>query len=155
VESATRALRSAPASDTARVSIRLDDVTARLVESRFELRGDATGVELVGENGRGDAARTLLGRPGARGGRAGELAAVGAIFEEGLAEPGARAVLLTGAPGVGKSLLAAEYLRRLESAGPEMEIWIARGDPILAGTSFGLLAQVVRQAADADGAGPP
>src|SRR5262249_10135016 len=50
------------------------------------------------------------------------------------------------AAGAGKSRLVAEFLRRRKLAGTEIEVWIGRGDPVSAGSSFAILAQALRRA---------
>src|SRR5207249_3018044 len=60
-------------------------------------------------------------------------------------EPRAMAVLVTGAAGMGKSRVRHEIMRTLRARGAE--IWIARGDPVGAGSAFGLAGQLVRRAA--------
>src|SRR5262249_12233622 len=81
-------------------------------------------------------------------GREREIAALSALLEECVAEPRARAVLVTGPAGVGKSRLRQAFLssaRQKEGAGAE--VWIARGDPGRVGSSLGMAAQIVAQAA--------
>ena len=58
-------------------------------------------------------ARTLLGKPTPFVGRDRELATLEALFEECAGEPVARAVLVTGFPGAGKSRLVAEMMRQI------------------------------------------
>jgi len=70
------------------------------------------------------------------------------LFDECVAEPMARAVVVTGAAGVGKSRVRYELVKRLgERAGERPEIWIGRGDPLRAGTPYGLIAPALRRAA--------
>lgn len=87
--------------------IRIDEITANLVDGRFEL---TRGV-LVGRRD-DDVARRLLGKATPFVGRDKELAILDAIFAECTAEPVARAVLVTGPPGVGKSRLRRELAQR-------------------------------------------
>jgi predicted ATPase len=69
-----------------------------------------------------------------------------ALWEACLSEPQAQAVLVTGAAGVGKTRLRQEFLRRL-SEEERVEVWIGRGDPLRAGSPFGMLAPALRRAA--------
>jgi tetratricopeptide (TPR) repeat protein len=125
--------------------VRVDEVTAGLLDVRFSLDGDDHGLMLAGERDVATPARTLLGRPIPCVGRERELAALGALFEECVGEPMAHVVLVTGPPGIGKSRLRYELVQRL--ADQDAEIWIGRGDPMSAGAPFAMLAQALRRAA--------
>src|SRR5262249_13812060 len=120
--------------------IRLDEVSAGLLEARFAIEGDANGLVLTGERDVAAVTRTLLGkRTRCVGGERG-LVPLGAIFDECVAEPMAHIVVITGAAGVGKSRLRYEIVQRLATKAP-LEIWIGRGDPMSAGAPFAMLAQ--------------
>ncbi len=70
-------------------------------------------------------------------------------LEEAVTEPVARAVLVTGTAGMGKSRVRHEFLRHVRERhgqGP-LEIWTARGDAMAAGSPFALISQIVRHAA--------
>ena len=126
--------------------ILLDEVSAGLLAGRFEVGGAGGHLALLGEHGDGERPRTLLGKPTAFVARDAELAALEASFAAAVDEPGPRVVLVTAPPGVGKSRLRQELLRRL-AAGAAPEVLIGRGDPITAGAPFGPLADLVRRAA--------
>ncbi|MES2542643.1 MAG: hypothetical protein V4583_19000, partial [Pseudomonadota bacterium] len=49
--------------------------------------------------------------------------------------------------GVGKSRLRYELLRTLRHRGGAHEVWTSRGDPMRAGSPFGMLSQIIRAAA--------
>jgi len=127
-------------------AIRLDDVTAGLLDQRFETDRDARGLFLRGERP-ADTGRTLLGKATPTVGRDRELALLTSLFDECVAEPLAYAVVITGAAGIGKSRLRNELLRRIRARGPEVEIWIGRGEAMSAGSPFAILAQAIRRAA--------
>ncbi|MFT3768944.1 MAG: protein kinase [Minicystis sp.] len=127
-------------------AIDLDDVTAGLLDLRFDVALGPLGLTLTGERDLAEAARTLLGRPTPFVGRDREMAAIEALFAECAAEPAARATLITGAAGVGKSRLRHEIVARLLLRGGA-EIWMARGDPMRAGAPFGVIGQLVRRTA--------
>ncbi|MCC6558265.1 MAG: protein kinase [Polyangiaceae bacterium] len=127
--------------------IRIDEVTAGLVGARFEVKSDAAGLTLGPERDEGDRERRLLGQVTPCVGRDRELSALLGLFDEVAGEGVARAALLTGPPGVGKSRLCAELCARIRERGEPVEIWIGRGDPISAGSPFGLLAAALRRAA--------
>jgi tetratricopeptide (TPR) repeat protein len=123
-------------------TIRVDEVSAGLLDVRFAIEGDDTGLVLARERDVATAARTLLGKPIPCIGRDRELAALGAIWQECVAEPMAHVVVVTSAAGVGKSRLRYELVQRLHA-----ETWIGRGDPMSAGAPFAMLAQALRRAA--------
>jgi tetratricopeptide (TPR) repeat protein/predicted Ser/Thr protein kinase len=125
--------------------IRVDEVAAGLLDIRFVIEGDDQGLVLSGERDVTDAGRTLLGKPTSCVGRERELAALGAIFAECVAEPMAHIVVVTAAPGVGKSRLRHEFLQRLDPTA--VEIWIGRGSPMSVGAPFAILAQALRRVA--------
>jgi eukaryotic-like serine/threonine-protein kinase len=126
--------------------IRIDEVTAGLLDDRFDVRLDPPERLLCGEREAEEGARTLLGKRTACVGRERELSTLQGLFEECAAEPIAHAVLVTAPAGVGKSRLRHEFVQRLRSRG-EVEVWVARGDPMRAGAPFGLLGQMVRHTA--------
>jgi eukaryotic-like serine/threonine-protein kinase len=140
-------------------NVRIDDMTAGLLDARFELgvrgapRGlpgseadDERGLELVAEREMVDTTRTLLGREGPCVGRERELDMLEGLFDECLEEPMAHAVLITGAAGVGKSRVRYEFLKRLARREVDHEVWMARGDPMGAASPFGLLGHALRHA---------
>lgn len=127
--------------------IHLDEVTAGLLDARFLVRAEPLGLELVGEREAAYGGRTLLGRATACVGRDRELVQLEGVFAECVSDDVARAVLVTAPAGVGKSRLRYELVRMLRHRGDPLEVWIARGDPMRAGSPFGMLSQIVRQAA--------
>ena len=140
IEVATRLVQDAPP------GIRVDQVSAGLLDVKFAIETDSSGLVLARERDVATAARTLLGKPIPCVGRERELAMLRAIFDECVAEPMAHVVLVTGAVGVGKSRLRFELLQRLGQV-IGVETWIGRGDPMSAGAPFAMLAQALRRAA--------
>ena len=126
--------------------IALDEVTAGLLGARFEVGGDAIGLELRGERTVHEVSRTVLGKPTSCVGRDREIAVLDGVFSECIEEGVARVVLVTGAPGIGKSRLRDEFVRAPKHH-TGAQIWIARGDPSRAGSAFGLLAEALHGAA--------
>jgi len=135
--------------------IHVDEVTAGLLDSRFVVRSDGSGLDLVGEQASADAGRMLLGKPTPCVGRERELVMLEGVFAECVADDVARAVLVTAPAGVGKSRLRYELLRTLRHRGDRSEVWTSRGDPMRAGSPFGMLSQIIRAAADAQDGEPP
>jgi tetratricopeptide (TPR) repeat protein len=126
--------------------IALDELSAGLLDARFEVIERDDGLMLCGERALIQGVRTLLGRPTPCVGRDWELGALTAILDEGIDEPKVRAVKLIGAAGIGKSRLAAEFVSRARERYGELVIWGGRGDSLRAGSTLDLLAQALRRA---------
>jgi tetratricopeptide (TPR) repeat protein len=147
VDRATALLADAPPQE---ISITIDAVTARLVSPHFDVDASSSReLLLLGSRSLGaiDAPRRLLGRLTPFVGRQGELRELWSDVEACVRERSARATLVVAPSGGGKSRLAAELLHAVDDAG-DAEIWVARGDPMTAGSPFGMLGQVIRAAAD-------
>jgi tetratricopeptide (TPR) repeat protein len=117
----------------------LDEVTSGLLDERFEVHGGV----LHGERDQPAEARTVLGKPTPYVGRERELALLETVFAECVSDATAHAVLVTGPPGVGKSRLCHEFLKRTGG----ITLLYARGDPMRAGSPFSLVAPAVRRVA--------
>jgi tetratricopeptide (TPR) repeat protein len=128
-----------------RGGVRIDEVTAGLLDTRFEVRSDAGTLVLLGRREELETPRTLLGKATPFVGREKELALLEATFGECVAEPVARAVLVTAPAGVGKSRLRHELVERVRKQ-DDARIVAVRGDPVGAGSAFGLVRQIVRNA---------
>jgi tetratricopeptide (TPR) repeat protein len=137
----TRGLREL---DRAREGIRLDEPTARLIEGRFAVEGARGDRLLRPVEGPEDFGSTLLGQAMPFLGRDRELAALLAMHEQCVAEPVARAVLLIGPAGAGKSRLRHELLLRLAAGPTPPVLLLGRGDPLGHGSPFGMLAGAIR-----------
>lgn len=112
IERAVHRLTRAPRAPTSRPPpIAIDEVTAALLDVRFDCRTTADGPELHGERARSEAFRTLLGRAVACVGRERDLQSLSAAFREAVDEAQAQAVLVTAPAGLGKSRLAHEFTR--------------------------------------------
>ncbi|AUX34505.1 MULTISPECIES: serine/threonine-protein kinase [Sorangium] len=126
--------------------IRLDDATASLIASRFETVRGPGGCWLRGPKEEPDTIPRLLGKPTPCVGRERELSQLATEWRHCVDEPSANAVVVMGAPGLGKSRLAWEFLRTLKEQREGAAIWIGRADPMAAGSPFGLVAQALRRA---------
>ncbi|HTJ40799.1 MAG TPA: protein kinase [Kofleriaceae bacterium] len=124
--------------------IAIDPTTAGLLDPRFDVRGDTGGLELRGENIDADELRTVLGKTTPLVAREAELGALVAAWDACVAEPGARAALITSAPGLGKSRLRHELVARV---GEKASVLVGRGDVTAAGAAFGVIASAIRDAA--------
>jgi tetratricopeptide (TPR) repeat protein len=139
IDQGVRALREAR-------YIRLDETTAGLLDARFDVRRDADGFELCGERDVLESPRTLLGRTTTCVGRDRELAVLEGLYQECVGEPVARAVLVTGPPGAGKSRLRFELWRLLVERGEPVEVLFGQGDALGGGSPLGLIAPALRRA---------
>lgn len=127
--------------------ILIDDVTAGLLDRRFSLSSAGPRRYRLMGAGKGDGAEPrLLGLSTECVGRQRELATIEGIVDECLEEERARAVLVTGSAGAGKSRLTFELLRRVAERHGEITVWTGRGDWLRSGASCGLLAEVIRDA---------
>jgi len=127
-------------------NIILDEVTARLLDARFETRLLVPGAfALRGERVSMDETRSLLGRPTPCVGRDRELALFDLLFAECRDDSSARVVLIIAPAGMGKSRLRHEFMRRLESRHEQVQILICRGDSLATGSAYALIGQAVRQ----------
>lgn len=127
--------------------VRLDGVSAALLESNFDVGLDNAGYFLRGERGGAAGGRTLLGKATPCVGRDRELITLEATYTECVQDSVARAVLVTAPPGLGKSRLRAELLKKIADRGEEVTLLEARGESFLAGSPFGLLGALIKQAA--------
>jgi tetratricopeptide (TPR) repeat protein len=132
--------------DDAVAPIALDEVTAGLLDARFEVRGGRGGLELHAERELVEGAKTLLGTPTICVGRDRELRVLDELFNECVEGPSAQAALVTSPAGLGKSRIAHELIRLVRKSNPEVEIWIGRGDSLRAGSAFGMIGQAIRGA---------
>ena len=124
--------------------VRLDPMTAGLLDARFQLTADPGGRSLVGERDL-PPPRLLLGRATPCVGRERELAMLEGLFEECARESQARVALVTAPAGIGKSRLRYELVGRVAG---RAEVFVARGDPMRVGAPFGMLVAELRRAAN-------
>jgi tetratricopeptide (TPR) repeat protein len=127
-------------------AIAIDEATAALLRDRFEIQEQGGSFALLAERRDLTPGRTLLGQRTPFLGREREMATLQALYLEVVEESVARAAVVTGGPGVGKSRLRAELCDALATEARPPKIWIARGEPLTAGASFGLAGQLVRRA---------
>ncbi len=130
-----------------RKGIRLDEVTAGLLNPRFEVDGDRHGLILRGERDLAEAARTLLGKPTPFVGRDRELDEILGLVRSSFEESRPAIALVLGPPGAGKSRLRHELTARIRAEHGAATLWIGRGDPMRAGSAFGMIGPVVRREA--------
>ncbi len=134
--------------------VRIDDVTASLLGPHFRVKRAGDMFVLLDAESSGDVVRPLLGRPTPCVGREKELALLEATLRESATEPVARAVLLTAAPGTGKSRVRQELVARAKR-GSDLTVLSARADPVGAGSALGIVRRLVRKAAELHDREPP
>ena len=149
-----RALEVWRRASSASAGVWVDEVAATLLAPAFELGGEPGARALLGETLR-EGARTLLGRRTPMVGRDRELLVLESLWDGVVEDAQARAVLVTAPAGVGKSRLRHELVTRLSQHGPAPMVWMARGDPLGAGSPFGLLARALRAALGVGTGEPP
>ncbi|UQA58081.1 serine/threonine-protein kinase [Polyangium aurulentum] len=123
----------------------IDDVTRALLDVRFDVTNGGT--VLRGEREVGKQARTLLGKPSPYVGRERELRTVRDLVDQSFGEGMARAILVLGNSGMGKSRLRYEILARVREDYPGVRVALGRGDSISAGSAFAILGSALRGAA--------
>ena len=122
----------------------LDELTAELLDMRFQIHRPRPGRAILGEERQGtEEPRLLLGRPTPCVGREQELRLLSALVAGCTEEERARAVLVLGTSGIGKSRLRHELVRRLQTHGSAVTVIQGRGDALQTGMTHGLLSQAV------------
>jgi tetratricopeptide (TPR) repeat protein len=127
--------------------VRIDEVTAGLLDAHFDVGADKGGLVLRRERALVATSRTVLGHETPCVGRERELHALTGMLAECVDEGVARVVLVTAPAGAGKSRLRAELLADVarKRAVRPVDVWLGRGDPISAGSPFGVLAHALRR----------
>jgi serine/threonine protein kinase/tetratricopeptide (TPR) repeat protein len=139
-----RRLESAGTAPAAQVM--MDETTGGLLGPRFQLDKAPSGTFLLrGEQLSMDESRPLLGRPTPCVGRMQELTILEMAFNSCVEDSAARALLVVAPAGTGKSRLRHEFLRRLERRAQPPVVLLGRGDPMTAGSAYGLLGHGVRR----------
>lgn len=127
-------------------NIYLDTMTAGLLEGRFELTGKPGIQRLMRESQKTDLPM-VLGKRTPFVGRKREMATLSALLDECVDESVARAILVTGPPGMGKTRLQREFLHVIEQHDEDIEVWHGRGDSMLTGSPLEVIAQAIRGSA--------
>ena len=128
-----------------RGTIWVDETTATLLDSRFDVRSTDLGFLLRGTRQTLEPTRTVLGRQTRCVGRKRELSLLGATFDECQDEGVANIVLVTGPPGIGKSRLAHEFTRQLRRSHASVEVLWGGGDPMSVGAPFSILIEAIQR----------
>ncbi|MDB4935464.1 MAG: protein kinase [Labilithrix sp.] len=125
----------------------LDVATAELLDGRFRIDGDAEWRELRDEEDSIAPVRMLLGKPTPCVGRETQLAMLTAMVSACAGESHACSALVTAPPGFGKTHVIRELLRTSVAARGDVDVLVAKGDPIRAASPLGVASQLVRRAA--------
>jgi tetratricopeptide (TPR) repeat protein len=136
IDRASELVRDAPVA-----GVRVDDATAGLLDARFDVAGSV----LRGERDAAEGVRTVLGKPVPCVGRDREMAALETFYGDCVSRSAARAVLLTGVAGAGKSRLLHETLQRLRGLDRPPAVWSGRADPMSAGAPLAIVADALRR----------
>ena len=126
-------------------AILLDGVTRELLDGRFiTATGGGVGL-LLGERADFDDSRPLLGRPTPCVGRELELIQLEGVMASAVDDGMRKAAVVVAPPGMGKSRLRHELLRRLPQRHPHATVLVGYGDPLSAGSPYVLLADALRR----------
>ncbi|WP_438013804.1 protein kinase [Sorangium sp. So ce315] len=128
----------------------LDELSSRLLEARFLVTTRGGQLVLQGERASVDASRPLLGRPTPCVGREQELSMLLGAIEGCVEEAMPSGAIVIAAPGMGKSRLRHELLRRLAARAPGVAVLSASGAPMTAGSPYGLLGEALRRLCDVE-----
>jgi eukaryotic-like serine/threonine-protein kinase len=127
--------------------IRLDTLTRGLLDGRFVTASEAGVSVLVDEQAALDDSRPLLGKPTPCVGREIELLQLEGVMASALEERAPKAALVLGPPGIGKSRLRHELLRRLGQRFPGSAVLVGYGDPLTAGSPYVQVGDALRRCA--------
>ncbi len=146
----------AEASMTEESGVWLDALSARLLSPRFAITTTRSLPVLRGtQASTADASRPLLGRPTPCVGREQDLAMLGMAIDRAIEASEPAGALVIAPPGMGKSRLRHELLRRLGARELDIEVLSGSGAPLRAGSPYGLLGEALRRLCDVHIGDPP
>jgi tetratricopeptide (TPR) repeat protein len=134
-----------PHAPRAQETLWLDELTARLIDTRYHVRRVEGGWTVEGRRSGIEEARTLLGQPTPCVGREQELQILSAALHACTEDATASVLLVLASSGTGKSRLRQEFLLRLAERSAPLEVLFGAGDPRRAAVPYGLLGQAVRE----------
>jgi tetratricopeptide (TPR) repeat protein len=127
--------------------VRVEEALTALLGARFELARDDTGVYLLAPRETLETKRSLLGRPATFLGRGQELSFLAGLLTDSALERQAKAVLVSGPAGIGKSRLLQEFMAWLRTRTEPALVLFGAGDSLAAGSPYALLGRAVRRLA--------
>jgi len=125
----------------------LDTLTEGLLAGRLQIEhedGRARAVRAE-DPAMDEGVRRLLGQPTPCVGREQELATLESILSTCIGDSVARAAGVVAPPGMGKSRLRREFLRRATHRHPELLMLLGRGEIMNVGAPYGMLGQALRR----------
>ncbi len=122
----------------------IDELTRKLLDARFVVGVEPDGALLTAEDQASDLSRPLLGKPTPCVGREAELGTLESQLRACIEESEARAVVITAQPGVGKSRLRHELMRRLAARSEPVTVLYGAGDLMSAGAPYGIVGAAIR-----------
>jgi len=132
--------------DGARPHIPLDDATGGLMAGHFDVCEERGAMWLIGRRAPAERPRSILGRAAPCVGRTTELAMIAALVDEAFVAPTARALLITGPAGIGKTRLRYEAIQALAERHPDARVWLAAGDAARDGSPLWFAQELIRAA---------
>ena len=126
----------------------VDELTQGLLDTTFEVESNNGQRCLIGERSDIEAERLLMGKATPFLGRERELGLLELTLRECIDESVPQTVLVTAPPGQGKSRLRQEFVLKARKE-RDLAVFVARADPVAAGSAFLLVRQIVRQAVGA------
>jgi tetratricopeptide (TPR) repeat protein len=127
--------------------VRVEEGVTSLLSARFELARDDAGVYLIAPRETLETKRSLLGRPATFLGRGQELSFLAGLLTDSALEGQAKAVLVSGPAGIGKSRLLQEFMAWLRARPEPALVLFGAGDSLAAGSPYALLGRAVRRLA--------
>jgi serine/threonine protein kinase len=128
-------------------AVRLDALTAGLLDPRFVTASRHGVLVLLAENPALDESRPLMGKPTPCVGREVELDQLEGLLASAVEESAPRAAVVLGPPGIGKSRLRHELTRRLQARHPDVICMVGCGDPLNAGSPYAIVGDALRRRA--------
>lgn len=145
LQRASAPMESTRPDSSARSGVWLDGISAGLLERRFIVTNKEGEHLLTGEEVSADHTRPLLGKPTQCVGREAELGILDTLLTTCIEENEVTSAIVIGAPGVGKSRLRHEFLRRLKSRGIEGMLLLGHATTIGAGQPYSLISDAIRR----------
>lgn len=137
------------AADSQTQGVWIDDITARILGSGYAIERTPTALvlldELVDLEGDDTQTRTVDEAPCV--GRERELGQLLSTLDGAIEDERCIALVLTGAPGMGKSRLLQTFIQRVRRDRPEITVLHDRGEPTRSNTNYSALARMFKDLA--------